>query len=356
MRGPVLLAFGSASTSLGSPARRHRRAPMARGKHFNDVEMPQKATAMAAAAAAAASTSAKERTDGGGSFTAAPVNTTDEAMVDTYGPIIPGEHKWLGAAVGDDGNIYGVPAHNRRAVRVVPGTGEVTELGTDEVLGTRKYKYLRGIRTKAGTVLGIPAWADSVLEITPATGEVRTFGELPLGKWMWHGAAAGLDGNIYAIPSNADAVLKVDPVTREVTQFGQGQIPAGQNKWYGGIRGPDGAIYGIPYTANHVLKIVPETQEVIMLGDFSDVSGVGGLYGVAPHPHKPIARVTDQISHVVSSRRAEHVGPTLKDSTPLMNECGVCVCLSTLRGGNGTAVFWLRTGASTRSLPTPRGC
>ena len=125
------------------------------------------------------------------------MNNTGEAIVDTYGPILPGEHKWLGAAVADDGTIYGVPSHNRRVVKVVPGTGQVTELGTDDVLGTRKYKYLRGIRTKAGTILGIPAWADSVLEITPDTGQVRTIGKLPLGKWMWHGAAAGLDGNIY---------------------------------------------------------------------------------------------------------------------------------------------------------------
>ena len=120
-----------------------------------------------------------------------------------------------GTAVADDGNIYGVPSHNRRVVRVVPGTGEVTELGDDDTLGDRKYKFLRGIRTKSGTILGIPAWATSVLEITPATGEVTTIGDLrpPDGnmkkwKWMWHGAAAGLDGNIYGIPSNANEVLK----------------------------------------------------------------------------------------------------------------------------------------------------
>ena len=139
----------------------------------------------------------------------AAVAVDDPTVVDAYGPAIPGEHKWLGAAVAEDGAIYGVPSHNRRVVRVVPGTGEVTELGSDDVLSTRKYKYLRGIRTCAGTILGIPAWADSVLEITPETGEVKTLGEgtLPLGKWMWHGADAGLDGNIYGIPSNADAVL-----------------------------------------------------------------------------------------------------------------------------------------------------
>ena len=264
-------------------ASRSRLRTMARGKNFN----PARETAAAAAAPSPSSAKpgkaavAAAAADGiNVAFDPKPRNTTGEAIVDTYGPSIPGEHKWLGAAVADDGNIYGVPSHNRRVVRVVPGTGEVTELGDDDTLGDRKYKFLRGIRTKAGTILGIPAWATSVLEITPATGEVTTIGDLrpPDGnmkkwKWMWHGAAAGLDGNIYGIPSNANEVLKVDPVTREVTRFGAESMPPGQNKWYGGIRGPDGAIYGIPYTANHVLKIVPETQEVIMLGDLSDVSG-----------------------------------------------------------------------------------
>ena len=125
-----------------------------------------------------------------------PVNDTDEAILELYGQSIPGEHKWLGAAVADDGAIYGVPAHNRRAVRVVPATGEVTELGDDDTLSDRNFKYLRGIRTAAGTILGIPAWAENVLEITPSTGEVRTIGKLTTPqtnmkrwKWMWHGAA-----------------------------------------------------------------------------------------------------------------------------------------------------------------------
>ena len=210
-----------------------------------------------------------------------PVNDTDEAILELYGQSIPGEHKWLGAAVADDGAIYGVPAHNRRAVRVVPATGEVTELGDDDTLSDRNFKYLRGIRTAAGTILGIPAWAENVLEITPSTGEVRTIGKLTTPqtnmkrwKWMWHGAAAGLDECIYGIPSNADGVLKINPHTREVTTFGADAIPPGQNRWYGGIRGPDGCIYGMPYTADHVLKIVPgENPEVHMMGDFSDVPG-----------------------------------------------------------------------------------
>jgi hypothetical protein len=211
----------------------------------------------------------------------APYNSSDETIVEEFGPSIPGLHKWLGAAVAEDGSIWGVPSNNRRVVRVEPSTCAVSEHGTDEKLGTREYKYLRGIRTVAGTVLGIPAWADSVLEITPSTGEVTTLGALQTPqeknlkkwKWMWHGAAAGLDGNVYGIPSNARAVLFVDPRTKEVSTFGEGCLPEGTNKWYGGIRGPDGCIYGMPYRADGVLKITPESRKVEILGDFRDVPG-----------------------------------------------------------------------------------
>jgi hypothetical protein len=257
---------------------------MARGKSFHAAS----AAAAASSSSVGSSPSAPPPNPPGApsplhptSLDPSPVNPTAEAIVDVYGPSIPGEHKWLGAAVAADGCIYGVPSHNRRVVRVDPSRGSVTELGTDDVLTDRAFKYLRGIRTRAGTVLGIPAWADSVLEISPATGAVRVIGKLstkdsPVNKnwkWMWHGAAEGEDGIIYGIPSNADAVLRVDPVTREVTTFGAEDIPPGRNKWYGGIRGPDGCVYGVPYTANHVLKIDPKKQSVEMLGDFSDVPG-----------------------------------------------------------------------------------
>ena len=242
---------------------------MGRGKNFQ----PDSVSAREASATAAPETHVPSPSG------PCPFNASTDTIVQEFGPCIPGEHKWLGAAVAEDGSIWGVPSNNRRVVKVVPGTGEVTTHG--EALGTREYKYLRGIRTLTGTILGIPAWADRVLEITPATGEVTTIGNLQTPqqknlkkwKWMWHGAAAGLDGNIYGIPSNADAVLFIDPRTKEVSTFGEGLLPEGTNKWYGGIRGPDGCVYGMPYKANGVLKITPETKRCEILGDFSSVEG-----------------------------------------------------------------------------------
>jgi len=58
--------------------------------------------------------------------------------------VVGGERKWLGAARGPDGALYGVPAHTRRVIKVMPGTGEVTLLGDDALLSTRNFKYLRG--------------------------------------------------------------------------------------------------------------------------------------------------------------------------------------------------------------------
>ena len=138
---------------------------------------------------------------------------------------------------------------------------QVTELGDDDTLSDRNFKYLRGIRTAAGTILGIPAWAENVLEITlHGRGAHHRQAHHPADE---HEAlevdvarAAGLDECIYGIPSNADGVLKINPHTREVTTFGADAIPPGQNRWYGGIRGPTGCITGCR-TPPTVLKIVP---------------------------------------------------------------------------------------------------
>ena len=82
-------------------------------------------------------------------------------------------------------------------------------------LSERHYKYLRGIVAGDGKIYGIPAWADSVLQCNPVTGKVKTLGRgtLPLGKWMWHGAALGLDGRgvvrMYAMLARSPASSSV---------------------------------------------------------------------------------------------------------------------------------------------------
>ena len=98
----------------------------------------------------------------------------------------------MGAAIGPDGAIYGMPGHARQVVKVTPGTGDVHFVG--DPLPERQYKYLRGIHAPDGRLYGIPAWADGVLRVDTSTGVVDKIGNLPQGQWMWHGGALGLDG------------------------------------------------------------------------------------------------------------------------------------------------------------------
>lgn len=204
-----------------------------------------------------------------------------EAQVAFLGCALPGQDKWLGAAVGCDGAIYGIPGSHRSVLRIALDTGEVTTIGqlrgpagrgstacscvVESSLPANQFKWLRGIAVQGGTTIyGIPSNADSVLKITPETQEVTTVGGPFRGQWKWHGGVLARDGNIYCIPCNAEAVLKIVPRTGEITTIG-GPLP-GEQKWYGGALGHDGAVYGIPYNATGVLKIVPETGEVTVMG------------------------------------------------------------------------------------------
>ena len=115
------------------------------------------------------------------------------------GQLPAGGWKWHGAALGGDGNIYGIPAH-----------------------------------------------ATSVLKIEVATGQVRTIGHgLPDGKYKWGGATMAANGDVYCFPSDTGRVLRVDirvPEAEAVRMIGP-DFP-GKNKWQNGFLGRDHAIYG----------------------------------------------------------------------------------------------------------------
>merc|ERR1719491_2302454 len=89
------------------------------------------------------------------------------------GPLLPGQDKWLGGALGSDGNIYGIPGSSKVVLKIVPRTGEVTTFGGPF---EGKFKWLRGVPAGDGSIYGIPSNAAHVLKITPASGEVTTIG------------------------------------------------------------------------------------------------------------------------------------------------------------------------------------
>ena len=197
---------------------------------------------------------------------------------------LTGQELYLGAEIGCDGNVYCIPGHALRVLKLDPSTDEALMIGP-VIHG--KYKWLRGVLC-GDNIYGLPCHADTVLKIHVPTGEVSLlpidyegfFGDAAdeemvrqqrAQEWKYHGGSISpMDGCIYTIPQSATHVLKLDPATDKCELFG----PAleGRYKWYGGVVGKvDGAIYGIPHNSPHVLRIHPETG-VTLHGDF----GTGG--------------------------------------------------------------------------------
>ena len=61
----------------------------------------------------------------------------------------------------------------------------------------------------------MPYNAPSALKIVPETGEVSEVGSFARGGWKWHGGARAGE-YIIGIPSHAGEVLRIDPRTDEV--------------------------------------------------------------------------------------------------------------------------------------------
>lgn len=92
---------------------------MALGKDYTRAAAPS--TPLTQAQAATSSDQPPPPSGSTGEFDPAPRNTTGEAIVDTYGPTLSGEHKWLGAAVGRQlESVFrsGVQAFRRLGFRV----------------------------------------------------------------------------------------------------------------------------------------------------------------------------------------------------------------------------------------------
>lgn len=113
---------------------------------------------------------------------------TTAEVIKLEGPLLSGQDKWLGGALGADGVVYGVPGTARTVLRVDPRTSEVSTFGGPF---DGKFKWLRGV-SAAGEIYCIPANAHSVLVITPGERpSAKTVGHgLLEGDWLYHGGAA----------------------------------------------------------------------------------------------------------------------------------------------------------------------
>eukprot|EP00966_Prymnesium_polylepis_P086408 2000414-Prymnesium_polylepis.1 len=110
----------------------------------------------------------------------------------------------------------------------------------------------------------MPYNAPSALKIVPGTDEVTEVGSFGLGGWKWHG---GLRSGRYiiAIPSHADFVLRIETETDGVTLLPTGLI-GGCYKWAGGVADGDGNVWTVPGDSAYTLKVVPTTGEVVVIG------------------------------------------------------------------------------------------
>lgn len=198
---------------------------------------------------------------------------------------VHGQALYLGGEVGSDGNIYCIPGHAPRVLRIDTTRNTIEPIGP--VLTTsrrngckRLYKWLRGI-VVGDIIYGLPCHADEILKINVSTQQITKLNipyedfysdDPSIAKserdclWKYHGGSVcPLDNCIYAIPQSASHVLKLDPSTETISFVGPAFL--GRCKWYGGIVGKqDGAIYGVPQNAAGVLRITPNA--VTTHGDF----------------------------------------------------------------------------------------
>ncbi|KAG7373265.1 hypothetical protein IV203_033989 [Nitzschia inconspicua] len=126
---------------------------------------------------------------------------------------LKGTYKWLGGAVGADGNIY-CPACDTSAILKI--NVQTDHCNTQGFAGVDRNKWQGGILGRDNCVYTIPANGVHVCRIaTDPTIEgenvVQLLGDLPPHKDKWQGAAVGKDGSLYFIPENGYRVMRVTP-------------------------------------------------------------------------------------------------------------------------------------------------
>ena len=122
-------------------------------------------------------------------------------------------YKWLGGAVGADGNIYCPACDTSAVLRIDTRTDKCTTFG---FAGTDKNKWQGGILGPDGCIYCIPASGMHVLRIATMPGiegdpPVQLVGNMPTHKDKWQGGHVGKDGSLYFIPENGYRVLKLTP-------------------------------------------------------------------------------------------------------------------------------------------------
>lgn len=173
-----------------------------------------------------------------------------------------------------NGKIYCFPAHNSHVLSIDTNVNHSGKESSLELLPIHrasydkdtvtKYKWLGGALGADGNIYGMPSDASSILLVDTETNYVSTFGELSGEKNKYQGGTlSSKNGYVYAIPSNSQNVLCINtnPDSDGLNANGKaieiGYIPKRKDKFQGGFEGSDGSIYCIPENFDRILKVFP---------------------------------------------------------------------------------------------------
>jgi hypothetical protein len=141
-------------------------------------------------------------------------------------------------------------------------------------VGSKRYKWLGGAIGADGNIYCPACDASAVLVINTATDVCTTFGFVGGAKNKWQGGLLGRDGCVYCIPANGQHVLRIhtNPLQPNDATFGGaqpvqlvGNLPAHKDKWQGGSVGKDGCLYFMPENGYRVLKVTPPEKPPVLV-------------------------------------------------------------------------------------------
>jgi hypothetical protein len=191
------------------------------------------------------------------------------------------KYNWHGG-IQVRGKIYAHPSHAPDTVLVIDTNKQVSDASMITELpihrasydtDTRQnYKWLGGAVGRDGNIYCPACDTSAVLKIDTSTDTCTTFGFAGKDKNKWQGGILAPDGCVYCIPASGNAVLRISTVPDNVGNHAVqllGPMPPHKDKWQGGYVGKDGCLYFIPENGYRVMKVIPPQEPVVVVdGEF----------------------------------------------------------------------------------------
>ena len=192
---------------------------------------------------------------------------------------------WHGGAKVN-GFIYAFPSHADTVLKIDTSPTSRGQISTQLPIHrasydddtNETYKWLGGAIGADGNIYAMPADASAILKIDTHTDHCSTFGFVGTVKNKWQGGVLSpTDGCIYCIPADGEHVLRIDTSKRSSSSNNNdenendkdsenaialvGALPNRKNKWQGAFFGNDGIMYAIPENGYRILMVHPSQQQ-----------------------------------------------------------------------------------------------